>query len=158
MLILKTLIHTILLPGTIIVLLPYLLLSSALELLSFDLGAFRFLGFLPIALGVIVGSWCTSDFISYGRGTPNPLDPPKSLVARGPYRIVRNPMYISVGLILLGEALILGSLTLLVYTVVVLLCFHLFITLYEEPTLRKRFGSSYEDYCHAVPRWVPGPR
>ena len=158
MLIFKTLIHTILLPGTIIVVLPYLLLSSDLEILPFNLGALRFLGLLPIIFGLVVGSWCTSDFISYGRGTPNPLDPPKSLVARGPYRVVRNPMYVGVGSVLLGEVLLFGSTTLLVYAVVVLLGFHLFVTLYEEPTLKRRFGSSYEDYCRAVPRWIPRAR
>ena len=67
-------------------------------------------------------------------------------------------MYVGVGSVLLGEVLLFGSTTLLVYAVVVLLGFHLFVTLYEEPTLKRRFGSSYEDYCRAVPRWIPRAR
>ena len=90
-----------------------------------------------------------------GRGTPAPIDPPKELVARGLYRYVRNPMYVGVMSILVGEALIFASRTLVWYAVTVFIGFNLFVLLYEEPTLRHKFGAAYERYCAAVPRWLP---
>ena len=156
MLLLKTLLHTLLLPCTVIVWVPLLLLGGVRG----ALGAVRFgvpgvFGALFAACGLAVFVWCTSDFLTKGRGTPNPLDPPKFLVARGPYRWVRNPMYVCATLILFGEALVFDSPTLLLYALAVLVGFHLFVVLYEEPTLRRRFGTPYEDYCRAVPRWLP---
>jgi protein-S-isoprenylcysteine O-methyltransferase Ste14 len=153
-LLIKTLIHTILLPGTIVVGLPYLILSDS-KRLSNGLGPSWFPGVVLIIVGLAIGCWCTWDFIVTGKGTPNPLDPPKLLIAQGPYRLVRNPMYVCVAAVLLGEVLIFGSLPLLVYTAVVLLCFHLFVVLYEEPTLERMFGESYEQYRQRVPRWIP---
>ncbi len=90
--------------------------------------------------------------------TPNQLDPPKFLVRLGFYRYVRNPMYVSVGFILLGETLFFRSITLAIYSVVILIGIHLLVVLYEEPILRRRFGESYDDYCKRVPRWVPWRR
>jgi protein-S-isoprenylcysteine O-methyltransferase Ste14 len=109
---------------------------------------------LPIALGAAFYCWCAWEFASAGRGTPAPIDPPKLLVARGLYRVVRNPMYVGVLLVLLGESLVFGSWDLLRYAVLVWLCFHLFVVLYEEPALRRKFGASYEDYCQRVWRWT----
>lgn len=158
MLIVKTLIHTILLPGTILVWLPYLLLSSGRELYHLGLGSLRFLGVIPVTVGLVIGLWCTRNFITVGRGTPNPLDPPKRVVSQGPYLWVRNPMYVCVMLILMGEVLLFESFKLLAYSAVVFLGFQAFVVLYEEPTLRRKFGASYEEYCEAVPRWLPGRR
>jgi protein-S-isoprenylcysteine O-methyltransferase Ste14 len=157
-LIVETLAHTVLFPGTVIVGLPYLIVSSGPELHALGLGRLRWLGILPIVVGAAIGTWCTWDFVFSGQGTPNPLDPPKVLVARGPYRLVRNPMYVSVGFILAGEALFFGSLGLVVYATVVVVLFHFFVLSYEEPALRKLFGASYESYCRTVPRWIPGGR
>jgi protein-S-isoprenylcysteine O-methyltransferase Ste14/SAM-dependent methyltransferase len=155
-LILETALHTVLLPGTVIVALPYLLLSSGLELHSFRSGPLLALGGFSVLAGIVVGLWCTRHFVVLGHGTPNPLDPPKFLVRAGPYRVVRNPMYVAVGLILAGEALAFGSVTLVVYLFLVLLVFHLFVILYEEPALRRLFGPAYQEYCRRVPRWIPG--
>lgn len=151
----ETLLHTVLLPGTVIVLLPALVLAREGRLHHPALSASALLGVLLIALGLAVGGWCTRDFIVKGRGTPNPLDPPKAVVASGPYRHVRNPMYVSVAAILVGEVLVFRSLRLLAYTAAVVAVFHLFVVLYEEPTLRRLFGASYDAYCGRVPRWLP---
>ena len=155
MLLLKTLLHTILLPCTIVVWLPLYLLSSTGELRRPTWDALSILGLIPAAFAFAIFVWCTYDFIKHGRGTPNPLDPPKIVVARGPYRWVRNPMYVAVMFILAGEALVFRSTTLLVYSVCVLLGFHLFVVIYEEPTLSRSFGESYENYRREVPRWLP---
>jgi protein-S-isoprenylcysteine O-methyltransferase Ste14 len=154
MLLLKTLIHTLLIPCTIVVWAPLMLLGARRRAEPvWD--ALGFAGAAVILLGLAVFVWCTSDFIARGRGTPNPLDPPKALVARGPYRWVRNPMYVSATLMLLGEAALFRSATLAAYAGLVVAGFHLFVVLCEEPSLRRRFGPSYEDYCRTVPRWLP---
>jgi protein-S-isoprenylcysteine O-methyltransferase Ste14 len=120
-----------------------------------NIGWARFLGLLPILLGIAIYLWCAWDFTFTGRGTPAPIDPPKELVVRGLYRYTRNPMYVGVLSILLGEALIFGSKRLFEYTAVVFGFFYLFVLLYEEPILRQKFGESYQAYCRAVPRWLP---
>ena len=153
-LVLETAIHTILLPGTILVGIPYVVLSSGDDFQPVRIGMLSVFALIPIAVGLTIGVWCTRDFISRGRGTPNPLDPPKFLVAGGPYRLTRNPMYVSVGLILVGEAIVFRSSALAVYLCIVMIGFHLFVVLYEEPTLRALFGSTYEEYCKRVPRWI----
>lgn len=151
----KTLIFTIVVPGTVTVGIPYLLLASGLGLSSYDLGGFRLLGVMVIALGVACYLACAWNFATVGKGTPAIIDPPRRLVLNGPYRVVRNPMYVGATLILLGEAVMLGSLTLLFYAVVVWTAFHLFVISFEELDLKHRFDGAYEEYCRAVPRWIP---
>jgi protein-S-isoprenylcysteine O-methyltransferase Ste14 len=107
------------------------------------------------AAGAVVALWCIFTFASIGRGTPAPFDPPRRLVIRGPYRFVRNPMYIGAGLALAGAALFYESLPLLGYTGLFFLATHLFVVWYEEPTLRRTFGQEYEAYCRQVRRWWP---
>jgi protein-S-isoprenylcysteine O-methyltransferase Ste14 len=126
------------------------------ESLPFDLGAFRFLGLVPMIAGALIYAWCALDFGRYGRGTPSPTDPPSELVVRGLYRFTRNPMYIGVSLILIGEAIVFESINLFIYSALVLIAFHLRVIYYEEPVLRKMFGQSFEKYCRTVPRWIPG--
>jgi protein-S-isoprenylcysteine O-methyltransferase Ste14 len=155
MLALRALFFVALLPGTVTVALPYWLWSSGLAARPLGLGALRVLGAPLLAVGVAVLSWCVWDFASAGRGTLAPVDPPQLLVTRGLYQRVRNPMYVGVISILLGEALLLDSRGLLVYAAAVWLGFHLFVLLYEEPHLRREFGASYDDYRRRVPRWVP---
>jgi protein-S-isoprenylcysteine O-methyltransferase Ste14 len=108
------------------------------------------------AAGAVVALWCIFTFASIGRGTPAPFDPPRRLVIQGPYRFVRNPMYIGAGLALASAALFYESLPLLGYTGLFFLVTHLFVVWYEEPTLRQTFGQDYEAYCHQVRRWWPG--
>ena len=107
--------------------------------------------------GAAVAFWCIFTFAFVGKGTPAPFDPPRRLVIRGPYRFVRNPMYIGALFTLIGAALFYGSLPILEYTGLFLLVTHLFVILYEEPTLRRTFGEQYEAYCRTVRRWLPTP-
>jgi protein-S-isoprenylcysteine O-methyltransferase Ste14 len=108
-----------------------------------------------IAAGTVLYLWCAWNFAAVGRGTPGPWDAPRRVVAHGPYRWVRNPIYLAALLVVLGEAGLFGSLRLLAYAGVLAACFHLFVTGYEEPALRRRFGPAYLAYRHAVPRWIP---
>jgi protein-S-isoprenylcysteine O-methyltransferase Ste14 len=147
---------TLLVPGTVTVAVPAALLLSGAGL-RLDLGPPAFVGLAPLAVGVALYLWCVSDFVLRGRGTPAPIDAPKELVSRGLYRFVRNPMYVGVAMILLGEVLLLESLALLAYAALVCAAFHLFVVLYEEPNLRRRFGEPYVEYCRSVPRWLPRP-
>lgn len=98
---------------------------------------------------------CFWEFAFRGRGTPMPTDPPRELVVTGFYRYVRNPIYVGVILIFLGHFLWFGYWALLLYAVLSFIGVHLFIILYEEPTLKRRFGVSYEEYLNRVPRWIP---
>jgi len=116
----------------------------------------------PQIAGLIVGStgaavalWCVFAFASIGRGTPAPFDPPRRLVTRGPYRFVRNPMYIGAGLALAGATLFYESVSLLAYGGMFLIASHVFVVWYEEPALRRMFGSEYETYRRRVRRWRP---
>ena len=105
--------------------------------------------------GAAVALWCIFTFASIGRGTPAPFDPPRRLVIQGPYRFVRNPMYIGAGLALAGAALFYESWPLLGYTALFFLVTHLFVLLYEEPALQRTFGQEYEAYRRRVRRWWP---
>jgi protein-S-isoprenylcysteine O-methyltransferase Ste14 len=107
------------------------------------------------AVGATVALWCVVTFAFVGRGTPAPFDPPRRLVIQGPYRFVRNPMYIGAGLALVGAALFYESWPLLGYACLFFLVTHLFVVWYEEPTLRRTFGQEYEAYCRRVRRWWP---
>jgi tetratricopeptide (TPR) repeat protein len=95
------------------------------------------------------------DFVSRGRGTPLPLDPPRALVVHGLCWAVRNPMALGFFLILIGEAVAFGAPQILAYASVLFVVIHLFIVFIEEPDLKRRFGASYHAYCQSVPRWLP---
>ena len=150
---LKTLIFTILVPCTVTIYVPRWLLATE-QFHSFDLGLARYFGLVLMILGAAIYGWCAWDFTFTGKGTPAPIDPPKELVVRGLYRYTRNPMYVGVLTVLLGETLWFGSRRLLGYTAAVALLFHLFITLYEEPVLQRSFGDAYQRYRATVPRWL----
>lgn len=151
----KSLIFIILVPGTVTILVPYVLLNSFGDLFYVNIGGFRYLGVIPILLSVLILLWCILDFAFTGKGTPAPIDPPKELVVRGLYQYVRNPMYVGGVFILAGETIFFASLLLFGYTLFIFLCFHIFVIGYEEPTLRRTFGKAYEAYCESVPRWFP---
>jgi protein-S-isoprenylcysteine O-methyltransferase Ste14 len=112
-------------------------------------------GLLLIAVGAAVSITTIGFFIFEGFGTPAVFDPPKRFVPHGPYRFVRNPMYIGGVLMLLGLGLILGSVSMALFAGVAFLLIHTFVVFAEEPGLRRRFGQEYEDYCRTVPRWIP---
>jgi protein-S-isoprenylcysteine O-methyltransferase Ste14 len=119
------------------------------------LGGMRYAGIVPLLGGLLFYLASAWNFVEQGKGTPAPIDPPKLLVTSGPYRYVRNPMYVGGVLILLGESILFTSIALLLYLCIIWLAFHLFIVLYEEPHLRKAFGTEYEEYFRNVRRWVP---
>ncbi len=110
-----------------------------------------------IALGIVLYVWSVANFAAVGDGTPGLWDSPRRVVASGPYRWVRNPIYVSALLIVLGEAWLFLSPRLLAYAGGMAVFFYLFVAGYEEPTLRRRFGDAYLDYRRAVPRWIPRP-
>ncbi len=115
----------------------------------------QIVGLVVGTAGAAIALWCVLTFAFVGKGTPAPFDPPRKLVIRGPYRYVRNPMYIGAGLALAGAALYYESLQLLGYVGLLFVATELFILFYEEPVLRKTFGREYEDYCAHVNRWWP---
>lgn len=113
------------------------------------------LGLIAIGLGTGLLGVCIWEFARRGRGTLAPVDPPRKLVVRGPYRYVRNPMYLSVTSIVLGEILLTHSLALLAYWAVWFAVVNLMVIGYEEQTLRRQFGDSYLQYTRRVGRWIP---
>src|SRR5712692_7636694 len=151
---LKTLIFSILVPGTVAGVIPWLLLQGpggAVLLLP----SIWMVGFLPLLMGVGLYLWCAGAFTFIGKGTPAPIDAPKVLVIQGPYDWVRNPMYIAVLSVVIGEAMLFRSFLLVGYTLLVGLVVHMFVVFVEEPSLRRQFGGSYETYLRTVPRWLP---
>lgn len=120
-------------------------------------GALRVLGAALVVFGAAVILDSFVRFAIQGLGTPAPILPTEHLVITGLYRYVRNPMYVAVTAAILGQALLFASEQLLIYGLLVWLAFHLFVYLYEEPTLRRTFGEEYEAYCRTVPRWIPRP-
>jgi protein-S-isoprenylcysteine O-methyltransferase Ste14 len=153
-LLLRTLLFTLLYPGTVAGWVPWLLTRGA-EPIEPSLSGWPVLSLAFLTLGLGMYGWCVWDFITQGSGTPAPYDPPQQLVATGLYRWVRNPMYEGVLLVLIGETLLYRSRALALYTIFLFLAFHLRVLWYEEPTLRRSFGESYEQYCRSVNRWIP---
>ena len=153
----RVLLFLLLIPGTVLFYYPaYLLAKSGAPLMP-DISSPTVLCVAPGLAGLAILLWCVRDFAVHGRGTPAPVDPPKVLVVRGLYRYMRNPMYTGVLTVLLSEAAIYQSATLLVYAMIVFAGFHAFVVLHEEPHLRKVFGSSYIVYCKKIPRWGFSP-
>lgn len=150
---LRSAFFTLLGPGTVLVGGPFWIVTSTDDTLA--IGAARWIGVPLLAVGVVSLLWCIVDFAQQGRGTLAPVDEPRFVVRGGLYRYVRNPMYVSVLTALLGEVLVFRSLWLIVWAVAFGLAFTVFVVIYEEPHLRRRFGTSYEEYLLSVPRWVP---
>lgn len=140
--------------GFVLVFLPARLLAPGIVRPE-AIGATQIVGIAVTVGGGAVAVWCVLTFAVIGKGTPAPFDPPRRLVARGPYVVVRNPMYIGAGLALVGASIFYGSLGLLGYAVAFFLVTHVFVVLYEEPALRRTFGTEYEAYCRQVRRWWP---
>ena len=105
--------------------------------------------------GAILTTWCVAAFLTEGRGTPAPFDPPREFVASGPYRHVRNPMYLGGFAVLLGAGLASASPAIVLLAGFFWFLAHLFVVLYEEPALERRFGETYVSYNAAVSRWLP---
>jgi len=141
--------------GFLLIYLPARLLSWSGMVAPPVIGVPQVAGMVIGGAGAVIALWCIFTFASIGRGTPAPFDPPRRLVIRGPYRFVRNPMYIGAALALAGAAMYYHSLGLLAYAGAFLIAVHLFVIGYEELTLRRTFGEEYEAYCRHTRRWLP---
>jgi len=145
-------------PLTVAGLVPYWITRWQMQLSLGDLPLLSILGVLLILAGVPVLLDSFARFAIQGLGTPAPVFPTRHLVVQGLYRYVRNPMYVAILAIVLGQTLFFGSLRLLEYGAILWLGFHVFILVYEEPTMRATFGDQYETFCAHVPRWIPRVR
>ncbi len=153
--IIGTIVFTIVVPGTVGLLVPYWLTGWHFRAPFLGTEVTRWLGALLIAAALPFFGAFLSRFVTEGHGTPAPIAPPERLVVGGPFRYVRNPAYVCAVSIVAGQGLLFGSWAVLVYAAFLAVGFHLFVVLYEEPTLRTQFGAEYEAYCRAVPRWLP---
>ena len=142
-------------PGTVAGLVPWWISHWRMQAPLLGFAAFRMLGGLLVALGLPVLLDSFARFALQGLGTPAPVYPTRHLVVTGLYRYVRNPMYVAVVWIILGQGLVLGDVRVLGYGGLVWLVFHLFVLAYEEPVLRRSFGPEYDAFCSHVPRWIP---
>ena len=142
-------------PGFVAGLIPWWISRWRVNPPFFGALIFRYAGAALLTLGVIGLLDSFARFALQGMGTPNPLFPTRHLVVTGLYRYVRNPMYVAVVSVVLGQALLFGDTSLLGYGAIVWVLFHLRVLIYEEPTLREGFGDEYRVFCAAVPRWVP---
>jgi protein-S-isoprenylcysteine O-methyltransferase Ste14 len=149
----KTLIFTLLVPGSVAGIVPWWLRHDSAIAIS---GPQECFAVVLICIGSAI-YLCTAlwSFAWVAGGTPAPFAPPRILVVRGLHRFVRNPMYIGVGCIIRGQAWLFHSLPSTAYLVLWLLVVHLFVVFYEEPTLQKQFGEEYQHYLATVPRWLP---
>jgi protein-S-isoprenylcysteine O-methyltransferase Ste14 len=152
---LGTLLFFCIAPATVAGWVPWLLTRWQPQPPLFDGAASRWAGALLAVTGTLMVVESFARFALKGIGTPAPVAPTRHLVVSGLYRHVRNPMYVGVVLAILGQALWLGSVTLLIYAAAVWVAFFLFVLAYEEPALRRQFGAEYDAYCAQVPRWLP---
>jgi protein-S-isoprenylcysteine O-methyltransferase Ste14 len=141
--------------GLLLLFLPAQILSATGITQPPAIGLWQVAGMLLGVSGAALALACILTFVFVGRGTPAPFDPPRRLVTKGPYRLVRNPMYLGAGLALAGAAVAYRSIPLLGYAGAFILITHSFVVLYEEPTLRRTFDGDYEAYCRRVGRWWP---
>lgn len=142
-------------PGFVAGLVPWWISHWRFHAPFLGLTPVRLAGGILLALGLAGLLECFGRFALKGIGTPAPIFPTRHLVISGMYRHVRNPMYIAVVAAIFGQALLFGNGALLEYGALVWLLFHLFVLVYEEPTLRSTFGSEYDSFCARVPRWIP---
>ena len=153
--ILLTSLFVLCVPGTVVVLVPYLLTGWRSQEPFGGWDGTRWMGVALALFGLPLLADAIARFALVGRGTPAPIAPTERLVITGPYRFVRNPMYVGVAALETGQALWLGSYGVLIYAGCLAVSFDAFIRLYEEPTLRRTYGAPYETYCRHVRRWIP---
>jgi len=142
-------------PGIVAGYVPWRICRWHVEAPLLGTSSLRVVGVWLIAAGLPVLLDSFTRFALNGLGTPAPILPTRHLVVTGLYRYVRNPMYIAVVSLILGQGLFFGSVLVLEYGVAVWVAFYLFVLIYEEPTLRKSYGPEYEEFCANVPRWIP---
>jgi protein-S-isoprenylcysteine O-methyltransferase Ste14 len=142
-------------PGIVAGLIPWTISGGRLAPALLGLEPLRWFGAALLVLGAILLIETFSRFALQGLGTPAPIAPTKTLVVTGSYRFVRNPMYVAVVSLIVGQALLLGSLGTLIWGAVVWLTVHSFVLAYEEPTLSSTYGEQYDRYRANVRRWIP---
>lgn len=142
-------------PGTLAAFLPWWFTGWRLQPAVLGLDVLRVVGAGLVALGLIAVIESFVRFVWKGFGTPAPVAPPKRLVVTGSYRWVRNPIYVGVIVIVLGEALILGEVGMFGYAAILWLFFHLWVFFVEEPSLGLTFGDEFATFKANVPRWLP---
>jgi protein-S-isoprenylcysteine O-methyltransferase Ste14 len=153
---LKSVLFALLIPGTVTVVIPYVLISGRLSTVLHQWTPLQYAALLPMALGAAILVVCIRDLTVLGRGTLAHIDPPTRLVVRGLYRYVRNPMYLGGLMLLLSEAVAFRSIAIVAWAALWFLAINGVVVLYEEPVLQREFGEAYERYCKAVMRWRPG--
>lgn len=145
----------VLAPGVVAGLIPWLITGWSPRRLGWWWFPIQILGGALAVAGVVVVVYAFIRFVREGRGTPVPIAPPERLVVGGPYRYVRNPMYVAVEAVIIGQLLILARLELVLYAAAVALTTTAFVIVYEEPELSRRFGAEYAEYRRGVRRWLP---
>jgi protein-S-isoprenylcysteine O-methyltransferase Ste14 len=153
---LRNLLFTILQPGLIAGLFPFLVLggSSIRDTIHQTYDFIKISGLLALLIGFTIMMICIINFATRGQGTLSPADPTKKLVINGLYKCSRNPMYVGVLLMLIGEALFFRSTSLAIYSACIFALFNTFIIFFEEPRLKKDFSEDYAKYCNQVGRWI----
>ena len=152
---LRNLFFTILQPGVVAGLIPYLILRNKVdEPFNGPFNFYKVIGTLFVLIGLVIIFDCIIRFAVQGKGTLSPADPTQKLVIKGLYKFSRNPMYIGVLMILIGEAIFFQSNNLWIYALFIFSMFYLFVLLVEEPRLRRDFGEEYDQYCQKVRRWI----
>lgn len=145
----------VLAPGTVAIYVPWLITRWRSGPVPPNLGSLRLVGVALAAAASVVLLDAFWRFAWIGRGSPAPILPTNALIVSGFYRFVRNPMYVAVVAIIFGQALWFWRWELVSYGAIMLTVFHLFVLMYEEPTLQTQFGESYSRYCRHVRRWIP---
>lgn len=150
-----TVVFLLIAPGTVAGLVPWWISRWHIRAPLLHFSPFRWLGVLLILAGVPLLLDSFARFALKGLGTPAPIFPTRHLVISGLYCYVRNPMYLTVVAVILGQGLLFGDARVLEYALIPWLAAHLFVVFYEEPTLRRTFGPEYEAFRANVPRWIP---
>jgi protein-S-isoprenylcysteine O-methyltransferase Ste14 len=148
----------VLAPGTVAGYIPWRISGWHFSASLLGMPWLRWVGVILIAAGLPVLLDSFVRFALQGIGTPAPVFPTRHLVVSGWFRYVRNPMYVAVASLIVGQGLLFGNVRVLEYGAAVGLAFFLFVLIYEEPTLRRTFGAEYDEFCAHVPRWIPRPR
>jgi protein-S-isoprenylcysteine O-methyltransferase Ste14 len=151
----RNLLFTILQPGLVAGLIPLWITDVRINNIFHEVWQLHhYIGTIVFLIGFVIMLWCIISFAVKGRGTLSPVDPTKKLVISGLYCFSRNPMYVGVMLILIGEAIFFQSVNLWGYLILVFVAFNLFVIHIEEPRLGKDFGEDYKLYCQKVRRWI----
>jgi protein-S-isoprenylcysteine O-methyltransferase Ste14 len=141
--------------GVLVVLVPSRVLSMTGIASPRAFGLQQGFGVVVVLVGAALGISCILSFVFIGKGTQAPFDAPRRLVIRGPYRVIRNPMYVGVVAVLAGVAVYYGSAALSIYAIAFWIAVHCRVVFSEEPALTRSFGNEYKEYRSRVGRWLP---